>query len=68
MLTNGALGALMVSMQVLTDPGDEVIMITPWYFFYPAMCEALGIKLVGVPSLPGTEPHFLYSALKHFPG
>ena len=35
MLTNGALGALMVSLQVLTDPGDEVIMIMPWYFFYP---------------------------------
>ena len=54
-ITNGALGALMVSLQVLTDQGDEVIMITPWYFFYPAMCEALGIKLVGVPSLPGNH-------------
>ena len=54
-ITNGALGALMVSLQVLTDPGDEVIMITPWYFFYPAMCEVLGIKLVGVPSLPGIK-------------
>ena len=54
-LTNGALGALMVALQVLTDPGDEVIMVTPWYFFYPAMCELLGIKLVGVPSLPGSH-------------
>ena len=54
-ITNGALGALMVSLQVLTDQGDEVIMITPWYFFYPAMCEVLGIKLVGVPSLPGNH-------------
>ena len=58
-LTNGALGALMVSLQVLTDPGDEVIMILPWYFFYPAMGEALGIKLVGVPSLPGIV-HILF--------
>ena len=53
MLTNGALAALLVSLQVLTDPGDEVIMITPWYFFYPAMCELLGIQMVGVPALPG---------------
>ena len=42
-------------MKVLTDPEDEVIMITPWYFFYPAMCELLGIKLVGVPALPGSH-------------
>lgn len=53
MLTNGALAALLVSLQVLTDPGDEVIMVTPWYFFYPAICEILGIKLVGVPAVPG---------------
>ena len=67
-VTNGALGALMVSMQVLSDPGDEVIMITPWYFFYPAMCEVLGIKLVGVPSLPGNTPLVLPPNLQHFSG
>ena len=55
MLTNGALAALMVSLQALTDPGDEVIMMLPWYFFYPAICELLGIKLVGAPALPGSH-------------
>jgi len=52
LLTNGALGALKVSLQALTDPGDEVIMTIPWYFFYPGMCELLGIKLIGVSSKP----------------
>jgi len=51
-VTNGALGALMVTLQVLTDPGDEVIIIAPAYHCYPGMCELIGTKIVLVPSDP----------------
>merc|ERR1712232_155794 len=48
-LTNGALAGLVTSLQILTDPGDEVLIASPLYFNYPSMCEYVGAKLVQFP-------------------
>jgi aspartate aminotransferase len=47
-LTNGAFAALSVSLAALTDPGDEVIFVTPPWFFYEAMIVACGAVPVRV--------------------
>ena len=47
-LTNGAFGALTVSLNTLADRGDEVIFITPPWFFYEAMIAASGATPVPV--------------------
>lgn len=39
-MTNGAFAALSVAIGALTDPGDEVIFISPPWFFYEAMIVA----------------------------
>jgi aspartate aminotransferase len=44
-MTTGAFGALAVAMQVCIDPGDEVILNLPPWFFYEAMIVNAG----GVP-------------------
>ena len=44
-LTTGAFGALVVALDTIIDPGDEVIFISPPWFFY----EAMVIRVGGVP-------------------
>lgn len=51
-LTNGAFAALSVSLAALIDPGDEVIFISPPWFFYEAIIVAYG----GVPVRVGIDP------------
>ena len=41
-LTTGAFGALAVSINILVNPGDEVIYISPPWFFYEPMIHAAG--------------------------
>ena len=41
-LTNGAFAALAVSLCALVDPGDEVIFISPPWFFYEALITTYG--------------------------
>src|SRR5690606_1197383 len=41
-MTNGGFSALSVSVAALTDPGDEVIYITPPWFFYEAIIVSQG--------------------------
>lgn len=41
-LTNGAFAALSVALHAVTDPGDEVIFISPPWFFYEALISAAG--------------------------
>ena len=48
-LTNGATGALMVTMNTLIDAGDEVIYNTPPWFFYEGMIVNSGGVPVKVP-------------------
>lgn len=47
-MTNGNFSGLAVSLQVLTDPGDEVIFISPPWFFYEALIVAAGATAVRV--------------------
>ena len=47
-LTPGAFGALAVIMNTLLEQGDEVIYISPPWFFYEAMIVAAGAKPVPV--------------------
>ncbi|MEZ4666224.1 MAG: aminotransferase class I/II-fold pyridoxal phosphate-dependent enzyme [Thermomicrobiales bacterium] len=44
-MTNGAFTGLSVALQTLVEPGDEVIYISPPWFFYPSMIRRAG----GVP-------------------
>jgi aspartate aminotransferase len=48
-MTTGAFGALAVAIQVVVDPGDEVIFNLPPWFFYEGMVVAAGGIPVKVP-------------------
>lgn len=47
-LTRGATGGLAIAMRTVLDPGDEVIFISPPWFFYEAMIIASGATPVRV--------------------
>ena len=48
-LTKGASAAMAVVLQTVVGPGDEVVYITPPWFFYEAMILAAGATPVPVP-------------------
>lgn len=48
LMTNGAFAALSVVLHALTDPGDEVIFISPPWFFYEALIVTVGAVPVRV--------------------
>jgi aspartate/methionine/tyrosine aminotransferase len=52
LVTNGAMHALNLAFRALLDPGDEVIVPTPSYFFQ-GLIERAGGVLVPVPSREG---------------
>lgn len=47
-LTNGAFAALSVTLLAVTNPGDEVIFISPPWFFYESLIAAAGATPVRV--------------------
>lgn len=51
-LTNGAFAALAVALRALVDPGDEVIFMSPPWFFYEALIAANGSVPVRVKVRP----------------
>jgi aspartate aminotransferase len=53
-LTNGAFAALPVVFRTLADPGDEIIFISPPWFYYEAMIRGAGAKPVRVVAPPPT--------------
>ena len=53
-LTNGAFGALSVSIRTLCDAGDEVIYLSPPWFFYRGMIRINGATPVRVNVDPKT--------------
>ena len=53
-MTNGATGALLVTMNALIGPGDEVIFNSPPWFFYEGMILNSGGKPVAVDVDPAT--------------
>jgi aspartate aminotransferase len=47
-LTNGAFAALAAALRAVVDPGDEVIYLSPPWFFYAPMIISLGARPVRV--------------------
>lgn len=48
LVTVGATEGLFATIQALVDPGDDVVLIAPWYDAYPAMVSMAGGRTVGV--------------------
>jgi aspartate aminotransferase len=51
-LTNGSFAAQAVALHALTDPGDEVIFLSPPWFFYEALIVSAGATPVRVKLSP----------------
>jgi len=51
-MTTGAFGALSSALRAVVDPGDEVIYLSPPWFFYVPMLLSLGAKPVRVDFTP----------------
>eukprot|EP01080_Neovahlkampfia_damariscottae_P002842 gene2842-4248_t len=49
LVTNGASGAFNCALQSIINPGDEVILIEPFYDIYPAQIHQAGGKPIYVP-------------------
>lgn len=60
-MTCGAAGALHILMSALLDPGDEVLLLAPFFVEYPSYLAVHGALPVIVPmradALPGTDAH-----------
>jgi aspartate aminotransferase len=52
LLSRGASGALMTALEMLVDPGDEVVFISPPWFFYESMIMRAGGEPVRVRAEP----------------
>lgn len=53
-MTNGAFAGLAVCLRTVVDPGDEVIYVTPPWFYYEALIRSIGAEPVTVPSMLDT--------------
>lgn len=51
-MTNGAFGAIASALRAVVDPGDEVIYLSPPWFFYLPMLISLGAKPVRIDFTP----------------
>ena len=47
-MTTGAFGAIAAALRAVVDPGDEVIYLSPPWFFYVPMIASLGARAVRV--------------------
>jgi aspartate/methionine/tyrosine aminotransferase len=54
LVTSGTSGGLVLALQALVNPGDEVIVFDPYFVSYPALVELAG----GRPVLVDTYPTF----------
>ncbi len=52
-VTNGSSPALFLAINLLVDPGDEIIILTPHYPCYPNLVAVCGGVPVFVPTSPG---------------
>ena len=56
-LTAGAAASLTVSLTAILNPGDEVILLAPFFPEYRVFAERTGAKVISVPcSAPGFQP------------
>lgn len=69
LITHGAQQGISMALQVLTQPGDTVIVDSPCYFGNLLLLESLGLKVVEIPSHPqtGVELTHLSLALAQWP-
>jgi aspartate aminotransferase len=51
-MTNGGFGAIAVALRAIVEPGDEVVFLTPPWFFYEVLILAAGGVPVRVPLAP----------------
>ncbi|HSS94476.1 MAG TPA: aminotransferase class I/II-fold pyridoxal phosphate-dependent enzyme [Candidatus Dormibacteraeota bacterium] len=51
-MTNGAFGAIAAALRALVDAGDEVIYLSPPWFFYVPMIASIGARAVRVDLRP----------------
>jgi aspartate aminotransferase len=51
-MTNGGFAALAVALRSVVEPGDEVVFLTPPWFFYELLIVAAGGTAVRVPLAP----------------
>ena len=53
-MTNGNFTGLAVMLRVLADPGDDVIFVSPPWFFYETLIVAAGARPIRVAATPET--------------
>ena len=53
-VTTGASEAIVASVLAFVEPGDEVLVLEPWFDLYAAAIDLAGGVRVGVPPVPGT--------------
>ena len=58
LVTTGATEAIAAAVLALTGPGDEVVVIEPFYDSYAAVVAMAGATLVGVPLTRGADGRF----------
>jgi aspartate aminotransferase len=51
-MTNGAFAALTVALRAIVEPSDEVLYLSPPWFFYDALIQAAGGRAVRIPLSP----------------
>jgi aspartate aminotransferase len=51
-MTNGGFAAIAVALRAIVEPGDEVVFLTPPWFFYEVLILAAGGVPVRVPLVP----------------
>lgn len=56
LITSGVSGALLLSFLVLINPGDEVVMLDPYFVMYRHLVHLAGGVPVCVPSYPSFHP------------
>ncbi len=52
LVTTGATEAITAAVLALTQPGDEILALEPWFDSYPAAATLAGCRLVGIPLQP----------------
>lgn len=55
-MTGGAAGAMNVLLRALLDPGDEVVLSSPYFVEYPFYVENFGGRICAAPSRPDFLP------------
>lgn len=65
-MTNAGFGALTVTLRAITEPGDEVIYLSPPWFFYElliAAADAIPVRLNLAPPAFDLEPEAIAAAI-----